>query len=126
MSSIKPPDGRGSIGSVPVAPEQGTDAAAPAGADFREALSRAEAGQGVQGPERAQAAQAADPLGELARLVQSGALTPQQALDRLVERALGQVARGLDDAKRAELAVVLRTALESDPALQALRADLGR
>ena len=158
MSSIKPPDGRGSTGAGPFAPAaapadgpaaaDAPDAAtpggaAPAGADFREALNRAQAGQVGQAAQAGQAASAAqasqagqsaqsaqashttDPLAELAGLVRSGALTSQQALDRLVERALGQVARGLSDAQRAELAGVLRTALESDPALQALRADAG-
>lgn len=129
MSSIKPPDGRGTGAGLPVAPEQGSGAAAAAGADFREALARAEgvaAGEGARGAHGARAAVGTDPLAELAGLVRSGALTPEAALDRLVERALGQAARGLSDAQRAELAVVLRTALEADPALQALRDGLGR
>jgi hypothetical protein len=131
MSSIKPPDGRGAGAGLPVSPEQGAGATGPAGADFREALSRAEkpaAGEAAAAAGTAPASQAAatDPLAELAGLVRSGALTPDAALDRLVERALGGVARGLDDAQRAELASVLRTALEADPALQALRDGLGR
>ena len=129
MSSIKPPDGRGAGAGLPVSPEQGTGATGPAGADFRETLSRAEkstAGEAAEGARASQAAAGSDPLTELASLVRSGALTPQAALDRLVERALGRVAKGLDDAQRAELATVLRTALEADPALQALRDGLGR
>lgn len=129
MSSIKPPDGRGAVGGVPTAPGQAPFAAAPAGADFREALARAEgaaAAEGAQAASGPAAALGSDPLGELAGLVRSGALTPDQALDRLLDRALGQVGRGLSEAQRAELAVVLRTALEADPGLQALRSELGR
>ena len=129
MSSIKPPEGRGAAAGLPITPEQGAGAAAPAGADFREALSRVEgaaAGQAAQGAPAAQASAAADPVAELARSVQSGALSPQQALDQLVERTVGQVGRGLSEAQRTELAGVLRTALEADPALQGLRDGLGR
>jgi len=134
MSSIKPPDGRAGAG-LPVAPEPGSGAASPANVDFRETLAEAQAaaaGTGAHAAQGAQAAQgphaaaAADPLAELAGLVRSGALTPQAALDRLVERALGQVGRGLSDAQRAELATVLRTALEADPALQSLSDGLRR
>jgi hypothetical protein len=136
MSSIKPPDGRGAGGGAPVATLPGATPAAgeaggavPAGgADFRDALARAEGAAGGPSAEAQAAAgvKGGDPLAELAGLLRSGALTREQAVERLIDRALSQVGRGLNDAQRAELAVVLRTALEADPALQALRDDLGR
>jgi hypothetical protein len=131
MSSIKPPDGRGAGPgapiSTPAAPGQATGGAAPAGgADFRDALEGVAAGASPQTAQAAAGAKAGDALAELAGLLRSGALTREEAVERLVDRALGQVGRGLSDAQRAELAVVLRTALEADPALQALRDDLGR
>lgn len=53
--------------------------------------------------------------------MRSGALSAEQAIDRLVERTLAGVGAGLSEAQRAELGAVLRSALESDPALSELR-----
>jgi hypothetical protein len=128
MSSIKPPDGRGKAEGLPVGPEQG--ASGPAAADFREALAAEGArAQGATAPQSAQGAAAAagsDPIAELAGLVKTGALTADEALEQLVERALGRVGRGLSEGQRGELVTVLRTALESDPTLRALREGLAR
>jgi len=55
----------------------------------------------------------------------AGRLTPDQAIDQLVERALSS-ARGLPEAERDALAAQLRDALEADPTLLALREDLRR
>jgi hypothetical protein len=125
MSSIKPTDPR----STPVSPSSpdsveqgGTERAG--GPSFRDALERAGDAGHAQGPGAAATARgpaAADPVAELAQAVRSGALSAEQALERLVERAVSGVGRGLSQAQRAELTVVLRTALESDPALRELR-----
>ena len=48
-------------------------------------------------------------------------LQPDQAVQQLVERALGGIAGKLSEAQRLELTAVLRQALENDPALTELR-----
>lgn len=48
-------------------------------------------------------------------------MTPDQALDRLVERAVGGVSASLSSAQQAELRTALLEALQIDPALRELR-----
>jgi hypothetical protein len=125
MTSIKPPDGRSPAGGIGPATGRNahpaTDAPERAGPSFRETL---------QGPSEASAKPAAAPtsgapnadvVGELAHAVRTGALSADQAIERLVERVVGGAARGLSEAQRAELATVLREAVNSDPALRELR-----
>ena len=135
MSSIKPPDGR-----VPGAasPSSGLAPSTPSaeqrsGVAFDEALAAAERARAaapqapVQQTAAGGAAQAAarardiDPIAELAQAVRSGAVSTEQALDRLVERIADGTGRHLSATQRAELGVVLRAALQTDPALSALR-----
>jgi hypothetical protein len=135
MSSIKPPDSRVPGAASPTSgPVPGAEQRS--GVAFDEALAaeraRAAAPQSA-GPASVQqssaneaakaAAQArgADPIAELAQAVRSGAVTAQQALDRLIERVAEGTGRHLSAAQRAELGVVLRSALQTDPALSALR-----
>jgi hypothetical protein len=122
MTSIKPPDGRPS--SIPPAGPGETGSPERAGGpSFREALERAGSAGQTEGTARAPAetAAAADPVGELARAVRSGALSAEQAIERLVERAVAAVGGQLSAAQRSELSAVLHEALQSDPALRELR-----
>jgi hypothetical protein len=64
---------------------------------------------------------AADPVSELAAAVRSGAIDSEQAIERLLDRAVGGVGSRLSSAQRQELTVVLRQALDHDPALRELR-----
>jgi hypothetical protein len=81
------------------------------------AASAARAGEAQQ----AEAARASDPIAELARAVRGGAISKEQALDQLIERAAGGVHHALSAPQRAELIAVLRSSLQTDPALSALR-----
>lgn len=125
MSPIKPPDGRiPGAGSTPPAPE-GTGGVGRSGG-FEAALERAErtAAAGAAqaaGVQQAASAGAADPIAELARAVRGGAISKEQALEQLIERAAGGVQAVLSPAQRTELIAVLRSALQTDPALSALR-----
>jgi hypothetical protein len=132
MSSIKPPDGR--LPAAPLGPTGNRELGGPEGAEkaggpaFRELLEGArpvDAGQAAAAQAGAAGSVGTDPIHALAQAVRAGAISPQQALDQLVERAASGVASGLSQAQRAELVVVLRTALESDPALRELRDAIG-
>jgi hypothetical protein len=125
MSSIKPPDGR----STPIVPDA-ADGSSDAGAadrvgspSFRHALEQAGGAERPQGVPAAATptAAAADPIAELAQAVRAGALSPERAIERLLDRAISGVGAQLSPAQRAELGAVLRSALESDPALSELR-----
>jgi hypothetical protein len=127
MTAIKPPDGPPLKGPLSPAAANTTGAAGstgPQGASFREALDQAGAA-GTAAPSEASAASqsgaAPDAIGELASAVRSGALQPDQAVQQLVERALGGIAGKLSETQRLELTAVLRQALENDPALAELR-----
>jgi hypothetical protein len=131
MSSIKPPDGR--------VPGAGTAASSPegsaaggvqrSGGSFEAALDAAEQARAAPSASAAQAgnvqhaggARAADPIAELARAVRGGALSKEQALEQLIERVAGGVHHALSAPQRAELIAVLRSSLQTDPALSALR-----
>jgi len=116
MTSIKPPlppvvSGPDSLGGAPhvqtaesvekAASATGSAAAAPAGS------------VGGAGP-----AGQADPIAELAGAIARGELSAAQAMDQLVDRALAGVSAHLDSAQRAELAGVLRAALDGDPSVR--------
>lgn len=132
MTSIKPP----LPPVVPLDPAQGSSgvdsAESTAGAERAAApasvgAERAGAGAPAPGPGgvggAAPAGQAgpapqADPIAELAAAITRGELSAAQAMDRLVDRALAGVSAHLDGAQRAELAAVLRAALDGDPAVR--------
>jgi hypothetical protein len=66
-----------------------------------------------------------DAISELAQAVRAGSVNAEQAIERLVERAVGGMGRALSAAQRAELTAVLREAVQNDPALRELRDSLG-
>jgi len=127
MSSIKPPGGA----PLPIQPSTtpAGDAGAAeqaAGPSFRQALdSAAGTGQVQQPAAAAPGSVTADPIAELAQAVRAGALSREQALERLVERAVSGVGAELTQTQRAELSAVLREALQNDPALRELTDALG-
>lgn len=127
MSTIKPADGRAAADALDSAlPAEGEHAERSGGPSFRETLA---------GPSPAQANREPDPAGVaasgasgssvLAEAVRAGALTPDQAIEQLVERAAAAVSRSLSEAQRAELRAVLFEAVQSDPALRELREAIG-
>ncbi|SRR5690606_892883 len=73
------------------------------------------------------AAQGAEPtsLGGIEQDLKAGRIDVEQAIDRLVERALASAA-GLPAEQRAMIEVNLRNALAEDPTLIALQKDLER
>jgi hypothetical protein len=75
---------------------------------------------------RAAAAAGADPIGALAAELKSGAITPRQAVDRLVDLALGQgPAASLPAPARAALRAQMEDLLRQDPYLSAKLRRLG-
>lgn len=123
---IKPP------GSPPPGgPEPGdgphTERAEGRPGEFREAVEDAaeadvDAATAASETERASGA---SPLGALRADLEAGRIGVDQAVDRLVERALSSAA-GLAPSERAALEAQLREALSEDPTLVALRRDLER
>lgn len=67
---------------------------------------------------------ATDALSEIARALADGAVNSEEAVTQLIERAVASVAQHLDPAARADLTLMLREAIENDPALSALRDEL--
>jgi hypothetical protein len=78
--------------------------------------------QATAGPDAAKPSASLDAPGALAQAIRAGTISPDQALDRLVERAVA--AGPLSDPQRAELRAILANALQSDPALLELRDSL--
>jgi hypothetical protein len=127
MTSIKPPDPRAAErlgssihGEAGQAPQpSGTTS----GTTFREARQGSQPTQVSTRPEPAGPTPSADAAGALAQAIRAGTMSPEQALDRLVERAVAT--RSLSEPQRIELRAVLVEALQSDPALRELRDALG-
>jgi hypothetical protein len=65
----------------------------------------------------------ADPVAQLARAVESGATTLEQAVETLLGQTLARAQKHLTAPQLAELSGLLRDALMSDPTLSALRND---
>ncbi|MGD8859193.1 MAG: hypothetical protein PVI30_04220 [Myxococcales bacterium] len=115
MTSIKPPDGRSPVSGTP---GDGPRAEGPTGGpSFREVA----ATDAQEVTQDAAGAVGADPVAQLAEAVRSGQLSPDQAIDQLVERTAAQLGDRLDAGRRAELTAVLRDAIDSDPVLAELR-----
>lgn len=76
-------------------------------------------------PDPPTAAQDAE-LDALVAQVRAGALSVDQALERLLARAVDGVGAALPPAARDELEGLLREALQSDPTLRALLQEAGR
>lgn len=103
----EPITGRGDVGEA-------------SGADFRAALDEPSS-------ETPAPAELSADLARLVAGVEAGGLTPSEALDALVERALSSsMAQGLEPAARAGLEAHLRTALAEDPVLRQMIHDLSR
>jgi hypothetical protein len=121
MTSIKPP--------LPPVVSGPDSLAGPSGAESVEKAAGT-AGSGAAAPAGSVggvgSAGQADPIAELAAAIARGELSPAQAMDQLVDRALAGVSAHLDSAQRAELAGVLRAALDGDPSVHdALGTDTG-
>lgn len=110
---IKPPGGPSGAGG-PEGPD--TAGVGEAEGSFRSVVEGARPSGAAEGPAALQGLHA-----DLA----AGRVTPEAAIDRLVERAMAG-AVGLPDAQRAALESQLREALAGDPTLLALRKDLER
>ncbi|MBX3275114.1 MAG: hypothetical protein KF729_32920 [Sandaracinaceae bacterium] len=112
---IKPPGATpgtsDAAGVEPTGEESGVERA---GGSFRAALDDARA---VGTP--------AASVGPLEAELRAGRITPEAAIERLVDRALAS-ASGLPESRRAALEAQLRDALAADPTLIALRKDLER
>ena len=121
MTSIKPPPPpvAPGAGALDPADQAATSAvASQAAVENVESATSASAASGTQAVPGVGAASQADPIAELAGAIARGELSAEQAMDRLVDRALADVSAHLDGAQRAELASVLRAALDGDPAVR--------
>src|SRR5262245_55408240 len=109
MSSIKPPDGR--VPGAGSAAEPGPAAPAAAGVrgaaeSFEDALAGAQrAGAAAAGGavQQTAGAQALDPIAALAQAVRGGTLSPEQAIDQLVDRVADGMRKQLSEPQRNEL-----------------------
>jgi hypothetical protein len=127
MTSIKPPSsGTTSPHAVPERADSTGGSTQTERADssaFQSALSEAnrasEAGPAQQ--ISSTSAAAADPVGQLAKAVESGAVSLDQAVDQLLGQTLERAGKHLTAAQRTELSELLRSALENDPVLAGLR-----
>lgn len=121
MSSIKPPDGRSPASPTGPSGEGDVAGAQRSGDAFRDLLDAARPADVATGAaSQAGAAAGGDAIATLAQALRAGTITTEQAIDQLVQRAIAGMARDLSDAQRGELAVVLREALQNDPALRDL------
>ena len=127
MTSIKPPSS-GTSGPQAI-PERADAAGGSPQTDRTESSafqqSLAEANRANQAQQAGSAAAAAanngDPVGALAKAVESGSITLDQAVERLVDVTLERAGKHLTGPERAELTELLRSALENDPTLAGLR-----
>lgn len=121
MTSIKPPSS-GTSGPHAL-PERADETGGSVPADstesssFQRSLSEANQAQQTSGA----ASAGADSVGTLAQAVESGALSLDQAVERLVDQTLERAGRYLTGEQRAELTELLRGALVNDPTLASLR-----
>lgn len=124
MADIKIPAGGGDLERLWAATDTGSVDASEAQGPV-EAAAATEVGQApeVNGPGAVDSAVSSadvDPLEAIAADVRVGTLSPEQAVDQLVERALGEVAASLTPAQQDELRALLRAAVADDPTLGAL------
>ena len=121
MTTIKPPT---DPAAPPVSTETGATEETAGGAEFQ-ALLDAPAAGGVAGAADAggvsELSHVGGDLGPLVEQVRSGSLSVDGAVGQLVQRAIDNLGAALDPTGRAELESLLRSALESDPTLIALR-----
>jgi hypothetical protein len=134
MTSIKPPSS-GPTGphTLPEAPDatggtQRSDATdASASSSFQSTLDQAQAGRAAStGQVGATASErGADPIAQLAQSVETGSVTLDQAVERLLGQTLSKAQKHLSGEQLEELSGLLRDALLSDPTLSALRSARG-
>src|SRR4051812_4559736 len=109
MTSIKPP----SVGSPvdrPGSASSPLDGPGRAGPSFRDVLGPEATGGAASAQDVGQARVAADPA-SLVEALRAGMLTPEQALDRLVDQVVGKAGTTLTEAQQSELRSVLLEAL---------------
>jgi signal transduction histidine kinase len=121
MTSIKPPS---SGTSGPNALPERADAAGGSlqtdrteSSSFQQSLSEANQAHQVGGTTAA----GADSVGTIARAVESGSISLEQAVEQLVEQTLERAGKHLTGEQRSELTELLRSALANDPTLAGLR-----
>ena len=124
MTSIKPPSS-GTTGPHAL-PERADATGGSLQTDRAESSSfqrsLAEANQANQAEQvTASASGGADAVGQLAKAVESGAISLDQAVEKLVDQTLEKAGRHLTGEQRQELAELLRSAILSDPTLSGLR-----
>ncbi|HKA88174.1 MAG TPA: hypothetical protein VKE22_10925 [Haliangiales bacterium] len=79
-------------------------------------------GESVQATVEAQT----DPVAQLARQIEAGAVTPRQAVGQLIEMAMAEPGvAGLPESTRAELRAALDALAEEDPYVAELLAQMG-
>ena len=117
MVDIKPPTGPGAAdpSAATEATQQGETVQGPGLNAFVDAAQATQGNQAVQ-----------DPFVALAAQVRSGALTSEQAVEKLIESALDGMEGTLSEAQRQDLVDTMRHALQDDPTLLALQAELNR
>jgi hypothetical protein len=128
MTSIKPPSpgltGPQTLPDVSGGVDRPTG---PADGNFQATLDQAQAraSQSTQAtaPAGVTGTTGADPVAQLARAVESGATTLEQAVETLLGQTLARAQKHLTAPQLAELSGLLRDALMSDPTLSALRND---
>jgi hypothetical protein len=127
MSTPIEPPGSPPPGGAEPGDDPGAERAEGRPGEFREAVeSAAEADVGpADGAPEAAGTSSASPLGDIRQELAAGRIDVDQAVERLVQRALGSAA-GLPESDRAALEAQLREALSEDPTLLALRRDLER
>jgi len=123
MTSIKPPSSGLHVPHTgdDIANELATDTASSRAGDVSTSASASELNSEPSSEPTRSSASTAQSIAELARAIQAGALTPDQAVDRLVDQTLARVNKQLSAAQLTELSGLLRDALLSDPTLSALR-----
>ncbi|MBN2574025.1 MAG: hypothetical protein JXP73_05615 [Deltaproteobacteria bacterium] len=117
MKISRPPQAQ-SPASLPKTP--GINAAK--GKGFAAHLHRAEraSAPAAGGPQKATAARKAAAVADIGAELQAGKLTPQGAIDKVIERVLDrQLGKTAAPALRAQLAAALRETLADDPLLSA-------
>jgi len=117
---------RGGAGPVDPTATEGVTGGPSRTEGFREALATDRPAE-TEAATASSATGGASELNQLASGLESGSVSPEQAIDALVERQLHTpAAQMLAPAQRAELESMLRSRLAEDPTLIALGRDLSR
>lgn len=124
---IKPPGGPSGPPPGIGGPEGPGGPEASSGRPASEGASPAERPEAARPASGTEAAAPAGPVREVAEALRAGQIDGAEAIDRLVQHALGAPgAQALSPALRSELEAHLRQTLADDPALAALVRDLDR